>query len=123
MRHLYLAMTAEEVRLSKSLRFMLNEGMELMEAALECGISVQRARFIVQKSQVTREQLVARRKKYIVTRVTNKKSGHRHTPHVISRYFECEESYVRQLMRDLRAEGRLPPLTDKDQEWKEDVIR
>lgn len=116
-------MSQEEHRLFRELRQLTVAGdMQVGAAALELGLTVQRATFILRRGKVTPTVLKARRKAYIVDKMTDKKSGHRHTPHVISRYFKVEESYIRLLIKELREEGRLPPLKDSDKEWQDDLV-
>lgn len=115
-------MTQEDLELYRTLRFYVTEGMSPSEAAADLGISYQRASFILARGKTTPSELRERRKQYIVKAVTNRRTGHRHTPHVIGCYFKVDESYVVQLMRELRSEGRLPPLTEKDKEWQDDLL-
>lgn len=116
-------MTQEDLALYRTLKFYTTEGMTVSEAAFEVGISYQKAGFMLARGQITAAQLRERRKDYIVKVLTNKRTAHRHTPHVISCYFKVDESYICQLIKELRTEGRLPPATEKDVEWQDELLR
>jgi hypothetical protein len=96
--------------------------MTVSEAASELGISHQKAGFILSRGKTTAAELRERRKGYIEKVLSNRRTAHRHTPHVIGCYFKVDESYVSQLIKELRSEGRLPPLTESDREWQEELL-
>lgn len=123
MRHHYLALTKEDLDTYKTLRFYTCEGMTVGEAAHELGISHQKAGFILARGRMTTADLRERRKVYIVKVLTNRRTAHRHTPHVIGAYFKVDESYVSQLIRELRNESRLPPVQEGDKEWQDDLLK
>lgn len=123
MRHWYLAMTQEDLELYKTLKFYTTEGMTTAEAAGELGITHQKAGFLLARGRTTAKELRERRKEYIVRVLSNKRTAHRHTPHVISCYFKVDESYIVQLIAELRAEGALPPAKEGDREWQEELLK
>lgn len=123
MRHWYLALNQEELELVRALRFYTNEGVSVTEAAEDLGVPYQRAHILMSRAKTTAADLRERRKEYIVSRMADKRTAHRHTAHVIGCYFKVEESYIEQLMKELRAEGRLPSLTEKDREWQDDILK
>ena len=121
MRHLYLAMSKQEEELHRRLRSYLRDGYKVGEAAPLLGMSTQRANHLLSKGKVTRDDLKQRRKDYIV-HCSKTKYHFRHTPHVIACYFSVEESYVLQLIEELRAEGRLPLAPKGGREWQSKII-
>lgn len=111
--------------LFRQLSRLLDDGhTKVGEAAFALGISVQRANYLLRRGRVTRAQLRDRRKDYIVDKLAGPSSkAYRHTPHVIGRYFNVDESYVRQLIRELRAEGRLPPTDNSNEDYQNDLLQ
>lgn len=116
-------MSQEDADIYRTIRFYVTEGMTVTEAAEEIGVTYQKANFLITRGKVTAAILRERRKSYIEKRLMDKRTAYRHTPHVIACYFKVDESYIDQLVRELRAEGRLPPLTEKDKEWQDDLLQ
>lgn len=122
MRHWYVAQSQGDVELYRYLRKMMEErGYSLPEAASTIGISNNKARWLISMGLIRPSELKARRKEYIVKRMTSR-YAFRHTPHVISRYFNVDESYVRQLIKELRNEGRLPPVDSEDEDRQDEIL-
>lgn len=125
MRSWYVALSENDQNKLVRIRKMMAEpyGYSLAQAAYYADVSLQYAQTLLARAKTTRAELKERRKDYIVKHMSDKTSVHRNSTHVIACYFMADEAYVIQLVKELRAEGRLPPAGDDSKDWQEDILK
>lgn len=101
----------------------MDGGLTRFEAATALGITPQRAWFLLRRGFPSPAEMRDRRKNHIVAVLSNPRTARRNTPHVISRLMGIDETFVEQLILELRSEGRLPPAGCDDELERKRIIK
>lgn len=116
-------MSAEDLAQLRQIKVWLGHGHSVADAAVAIGISYQRANTLVARGKLSLAEMKERRKAYIVSEIGPKKVGRKPTPNMLASFFAVDETHVKQLIKELQTEGRLPPPPEGGLEWQEEVLK
>lgn len=124
MRQHFTPYTASEKKQWRQLKTLIDEhGMTRSQAGAHLGIPSIKVGHLMGRSYPTPLEMRDRRKNYIVKAMTDPKRKQRTSAYLISQFFMIDETFVEQMIQELRNEGRLPRGDTNDTLERTAIIR
>lgn len=126
MRQHYIPYTQDDRIKARELRALIKiEGLTRHEAAARVGVHTSHANYLLSRSFPSPAEMKDRRKDHIVKVLTDKKKNLiAKDPRSLAAWFKVDESFVEQMIVELRDEGRLPKITvDQDTIYQNRIIK
>jgi hypothetical protein len=116
--------TAAEKRQWQELKKLMDDhGMTRSQAGAHLCIPAITVGRIMGRSYPSPLEMRERRKNYIIRAMTDPKRKQRTSPYLISQFFMIDETFVEQMIQELRNEGRLPRGDTNDAIERTAIIR